>query len=76
MPAFLTGLRVTDARLVGRNQLRLQVEGRAGAFVWSGADTIFARARAAGVNTGLAGFFLPYCAMIGDSLTTCSGSPA
>ena len=75
MPAFLTGLRVTDARLVGRNQLRLQVEGRAGAFVWSGADTIFARARAAGVNTGLAGFFLPYCAMIGDSLTTCQWQP-
>ena len=75
MPAFLTGLRVGDARLVGRNQLRLQVVGRAEPFVWSGADTIFARARALGVNTGLAGFFLPYCAMIGDSLTTCQWQP-
>jgi len=75
MPAFLTGLRVGDARLVGRNQLRLQVEGRTEPFVWSGADTIFARARALGLNTGLAGFFLPYCAMVGDSLTTCQWQP-
>ena len=75
MPAFLTGLRVGDARLVGRNQLRLQVEGRADPFVWSGADTIFAKVRALGVNTGLAGFFLPYCAMVGDSLTTCQWQP-
>ena len=59
MPAYLTGLRVEDARLVGRNQLRLQVQGRPDPFVWRGADTIFAGARALGVNTGLAGFFLP-----------------
>ena len=75
MPAFLTGQRVGDARLVGRNQLRLQVEGRADPFVWSGNDTIFAKARALGLNTGLAGFFLPYCAMVGDSLTTCQWQP-
>ncbi len=75
MPAFLTGLRVGDARLVGRNQLRLEVAGRTEPFVWSGADTLFARARALGFNTGLTGFFLPYCAMIGDSLTTCQWQP-
>ena len=70
-----TGLRVEDARLVGRNQLRLQVQGRPDPFVWRGADTIFAGARALGVNTGLAGFFLPYCAMVGDSVTTCEWQP-
>jgi hypothetical protein len=75
MPAFLSGLRVADARLVGRNQLRLEVAGRAEPLVWTGADTIFARARTLGVNTGLAGFFLPYCAMIGDSLTICQWQP-
>ena len=75
MPAYLTGLRVEDARLVGRNQLRLQVQGRPDPFVWRGADTIFAGARALGLNTGLAGFFLPYCAMVGDSVTTCEWQP-
>ena len=75
MPSFLTGLRVEDARLVGRNQLRLQVQGRPDPFEWRGADTIFASARALGVNTGLAGFFLPYCAMLGDSVTTCEWQP-
>ena len=73
MPAYLTGLRVADAVLVGRNQLRLEAGGRT--FVWSGADTIFARARRMRVNTGLAGFFLPYCAMIGDQLTACDWQP-
>ena len=73
MPAYLTGLRVTDSALVGRNQLRLDAGGRT--FVWSGADTIFARARQMRVNTGLAGFFLPYCAMIGEQLTACEWQP-
>jgi hypothetical protein len=73
MPAFLTGLRVTDSVLVSRNQLRLDVDGRT--FVWSGDDTIFARVRQRGMNTGLAGFFLPYCAMVGDQLTTCAWQP-
>jgi Sulfatase len=75
MPAYLTGLRVEDARLVGRNQLRLHVQGRQDPFVWTAADTIFADARAMGVNTGLAGFFLPYCAMVGDSVTKCDWQP-
>jgi hypothetical protein len=75
MPAFLTGLRVTDSRLVGRNQLLLTVDGRADARSWTGGDTVFAAARGLGLNTGLVGFFLPYCAMIGDSLTTCDWQP-
>lgn len=75
MPAFLTGLRVGDSRLVGRNQLLLDVDGRATPLEWTGADTLLAGVRAQGLNTGLAGFFLPYCAMIGDSLTTCDWQP-
>jgi hypothetical protein len=75
MPAFLTGLRVRDSRLVGRNQLRLEAEGRSTPLEWSGADTLLDGIRARGLNTGLAGFFLPYCAMIGDSLTACDWQP-
>lgn len=75
MPSYLTGLRVRESTLVGRNQLELKVEGRTGVLTWSGRDTIFPRARALGLNTGLAGFFLPYCAMLGDTLTTCTWQP-
>ena len=71
MPAFLTGLRVGDARLVGRNQLRLQVEGRPTHSCGRAPTRFSPGARALGLNTGLAGFFLPYCAMMGDSVTTC-----
>ncbi len=77
MPAILTGRAVTDAALVGRHRLQLTVGGsdRHHTVVFDGDDTVFGRARGLGVNTGLAGFFLPYCALIGDSLTTCTWQP-
>ncbi len=75
MPSYLTGLRVAESTLVGRNQLRLTVDGRADTVTWTGRDTIFPKVRAQGLNTGLAGFFLPYCAMLGDTLTTCTWQP-
>ena len=75
MPSVVTGLHVRESRLVARNQLRLEADGRNAPFVWASADTIFARAREERINTGLAGFFLPYCAMIGDALTSCDWQP-
>lgn len=75
MPSFLTGLRVTESSLKGRNQLQLKIEGRQEFLTWSAESTIFPRARALGLNTGLAGFFLPYCAILGDTLTTCTWQP-
>ena len=75
MPSFLTGLRVTESKLTGRNQLQLKVDGRQEFLTWSGDLTIFPRARALGLNAGLAGFFLPYCAILGDTLSTCTWQP-
>lgn len=75
MPSYLTGLRVTESTLVGRNQLELRVEGRQDVLTWSGRQTLLPKVRALGLNTGLAGFFLPYCAMLGDALTTCTWQP-
>ncbi len=75
MPSYLTGLRVTEATLIGRNRLQLKVDGSPGVSTWSGQQTLFPKARALGLNTGLAGFFLPYCAMLGDTLTRCTWQP-
>lgn len=75
MPSFLNGARVTDAALVGRNQLMIQSASGAGRTAWSSAQTLLPRVRALGSNAGLAGFFLPYCALIGDSLAECSWEP-
>ena len=61
--------------LVGRNELHLKIEGRADLVTWAGRDTIFPKVRALGINTGVSGFFLPYCPILGDTLTTCTWQP-
>jgi hypothetical protein len=68
----LSGRRVADSVLTGRNQLRVTFAGAASATPWTGADTVLADARGLGLNTAVAGFFLPYCALAGDALTTCT----
>lgn len=75
MPSVLNGTRVADAALVGRNQLMIETAGSAGRTAWSSEQTLLPQVRALGFNAGLAGFFLPYCALIGDSLAECSWEP-
>jgi hypothetical protein len=75
MPSFISGAIVEDAALVGRNELRLTVRGHAEPRRWTADHTVFARARPLGVNSAVAGFFLPYCALIGEALTSCSWQP-
>jgi hypothetical protein len=75
MPSFLSGVRIVDAALVGRNQLMVRSEGRPERTAWTSADTLLPTVRALGLNAGVAGFFLPYCALVGDSLTTCTWQP-
>jgi hypothetical protein len=75
MPSFLSGVRVTDAALVGRNQLMLQVDGRPSRTAWTSADTLLPKVRTLGLNAAVAGFFLPYCSLVGDSLTACTWEP-
>jgi hypothetical protein len=75
MPSFITGAIVDDAALVKRNELRLTMRGRADPLRWTAQDTVFAKARALGVNSAVAGFFLPYCALIGEALTSCTWQP-
>ena len=75
IPAVLTGVPVVDSALVGRNELRVTLAGSGERAIWNGDQTLFARARALGLNTAAAGFFLPYCALLGDVLTDCAWQP-
>jgi hypothetical protein len=75
MPAFIAGEPVEDARLVGRNQLVLRTRGRNEPVGWDARNTVFARARALGLNTGVAGFFLPYCSLLAGVVTACEWQP-
>ncbi len=71
MPALLTGVEVLEAWPRGPDELELLVAG-GGITRWSAAPDVFSRTRELGVNTGLLGFFLPYCRVLGDRVTRCS----
>src|SRR4051794_11372402 len=75
MPGVISGRAVRDSRLAGRNQLEVSFAGASVPVPWTGADTVFSDARRLGVNTAAAGFFLPYCALVGDALTSCTWQP-
>jgi hypothetical protein len=65
------------ALLLGRNFLAATPAGPADVWIsfshgtvrWSEQETIFDRARELGVNTALAGSYIPFCRILGDSLT-------
>ena len=75
MPAFLIGAPVDDSMLTSRNELKLTVRGRSDVRPLAPVDTVFARARDLGINAGVAGFFLPYCALVGPVVTRCAWQP-
>ncbi len=70
MPAIITGRRI-KAVTVRRDDLLLTYEGAASAVPWSGEPNLFRRARRVGANTGLVGWYHPYCRVLGGDLTTC-----
>ena len=75
LPALLSGRLVANAHRVSHDELTLTFsEGET--TPWSRAPNIFTEARRAGYGTGLAGWYHPYCRVIGDSLDTCAWETA
>lgn len=71
MPALITGRLVSAARRTGPDELMLKFGDDTEATSWSDQPNIFSRAREAGFNTALAGWYHPYCRVLGRSLTRC-----
>jgi hypothetical protein len=71
MPALITGRLVAKVTPVRADELMLKFDGQQNEVPWSTQPNVFSKARAAGFNTGLAGWCHPYCEVIGDSLTKC-----
>ena len=76
LPALLTGQMVSAVKPVGPGELMLTIPARQATVGWSAQPDIFSEARAAGFNTALAGWYHPYCRVVGDRLTSCSWEPA
>jgi hypothetical protein len=71
MPSLITGRLVLSYKPIQLDEWSLTLGG--GEKVgWSTLPTVFSLAREAGFNSGLAGWFLPYCRIIGYDLTACS----
>jgi hypothetical protein len=68
MPALTTGLPVTDARAVGPSALKLVLPGTNDQVTWNGLPSVFSRARAAGINTALIGWYHPYSRVFSEAL--------
>jgi hypothetical protein len=73
MPALTTGRLVSEARRRGPDELMIKFGGdNAEAAPWSAQPNIFSRARDAGFNTALVGWYHPYCRILGRNLTRCA----
>jgi hypothetical protein len=71
IPALLTGRLVQGTYPGGVSELSMKFKDRPEIVRFADAPNIFSEARAAGFNTGLIGWYLPYCRMLNGSLTYC-----
>ncbi len=72
MPALITGRLVSEARRRGPDELMIKFGDDTEAAPWSAQPNIFSRAREAGFNTALVGWYHPYCRILGNNLTRCA----
>ncbi len=71
LPALINGRLVARSNRTAPNELMLTFDNSQ-RLPWSTEPNIFSSARAMGLNTALAGWYHPYCRIIGSSLTRCS----
>ncbi|MGI8734308.1 MAG: sulfatase-like hydrolase/transferase [Pyrinomonadaceae bacterium] len=71
LPALIDGSFVSRINRSAPNEL-LVFGDNDQSTSWSSRPNVFSRARGMGLNSGLAGWYHPYCRVIGSSLTQCS----
>jgi hypothetical protein len=76
LPSLITGRLVSWSHRTAANELMLTFADNNQAVPWSTQPNVFSRARTMGFNTALAGWYHPYCRIIGNSLTKCSWETA
>jgi hypothetical protein len=71
LPSLITGRLVAWSHRTAPNELMLTFDNNQ-TVPWSAQPNVFSKARAMGFNTAIAGWYHPYCRIIGSSLTNCS----
>jgi len=72
MPSLISGIPVADARPAGPDDLLLTLAGSDTPVRWADQRNIFAEAAALGSRSGIVGWYLPYCRILGRSLDVCT----
>jgi hypothetical protein len=76
IPMLLTGERYESERVVSASQIEVHpYDDPKRTESWGARDMVFGEARAMGVNTGLVGWYLPYCRLISGQLNGCEWLP-
>ena len=73
IPCLFTGKYVDEAEVVKPYDLSIRYRGEKGFHLWSEEPSVFKTAYSLGFNTGLAGWFHPYCRLF--SFTACDWVP-
>lgn len=73
IPSITTGEKADELIVKGPHSLFVKTGD--GVYDWQKMDTIFARARALGMNVGLVGWYLPYCRVFASSTVDCWNWP-
>ena len=71
MPALITGRHVAKTDPVSPSKIMITFAGSPEPVSWSSQPNLFSEAREAGFNTAIVGWYIPYCRVIGQSLTSC-----
>lgn len=71
MMSYLAGRQVYTFQPTGKARLRLLFLDEPKQADWPGPPNLFSKARQAGFNTAVVGWFLPYCRLFDESVNSC-----
>jgi sulfatase-like protein len=72
MPALISGKSVAKTDPVSPSRIMITFTGSQEPVNWGTQPNLFSEAREAGFNTALVGWYIPYCRVIGETLTSCA----
>lgn len=75
MPTILTGRKINEVKASGTRSLRVKVSPGEPAFDLADAENVFTDIRAAHLNVGAVGWYLPYCRMFPSVISECHWEP-
>ena len=75
IPALLTGVLLTEAFTISPNGLMLKPLDGTGSFMFGHGGDVFSALQDRGINSGIAGWYHPYCRIFQGRVANCVWSP-